>query len=205
MKKLLMFILSGLIASSSFAISPDQVCLYEHVNYQGESRCFSINDNGGEFSQVGNFNDKASSIEIGSQVTTLVYEHGGFAGTFMVLSSNLPQLYTMNDAISSLKIIDRDPRKVCLFKDVNNTGGYKCFSLGGKNQASYNLTDFPGWNDVVSSIYINDTADGYNGSLYFEAYEHSNFQGQKWTYDQQYTNSIGDANDRISSIILKLK
>ena len=205
MKKLLMFLCSGLIASSSFAINPDQVCLYEHANYQGESRCFSINENGGVVSQMGSFNDKTSSIEMGSQVMAHVFEHNDYGGQFMVLSSNVSFLPTMNDKGSSLKILNGDTRSVCLFKDANLTGGSKCFNLGGLLSAYYNLADYPGWNDQVSSMHFNATASGYTGSLYIEAYENSNFQGKKWIYDQETVNFVNEANDRISSIILKLK
>ena len=205
MKKLLMFLCSGLIAGSSFAIGPKEVCVYEHANYQGQKQCYVAGANGFQVPDLGIFNDKISSIDVGSEVMVETFEHANFGGVNVWFHASTAFTSYLNDQISSLKISSSDPRTVCLFKDGNFTGERKCFKLNGQAEAFYNLTDFPGWNDQASSVDITATAFNFPGTLFVEAFEHMNGQGQKWVYDQQMTPFVGDANDRISSIRLRIK
>lgn len=77
------------------------VCIYEHINYQGASLCF------GQTTQnlPASWNDKLSSVKVGSGYTVKLTEHINGAGASVVLTANTPWIgSTFNDRASFLSV-----------------------------------------------------------------------------------------------------
>jgi len=85
-------------------------------------------------------------------------------------------------------------RKVVVYEHGNYQGRSLELGIG---TYGYNYLNSRGFNDVISSLRVPP-------GIVVEAWEHNPGEGRKWTYDSD-TNWVGDANDRISSLIVKKK
>jgi peptidase inhibitor family I36 len=83
----------------------DRVCVYEHANYTGASRCFDRNDDDPDLKNSG-WNDRISSIRTQGRLRITIYEHTGFQGQNIVVDRDIPDLNQIrwNDRISSLRM-----------------------------------------------------------------------------------------------------
>ena len=83
----------------------DKVCLYQHWNYKGIKKCWSVGQRQSSLTDIG-FNDMASSVKVFGNAKVEIYEHVGFKGKKLVITSDTPKLgKAWNDKASSLKII----------------------------------------------------------------------------------------------------
>jgi hypothetical protein len=94
------------------AVNPDCVIVFENINYCGRDAAFYVGDHPDLRSIYGfNWNDRISSIWVGSNVILTVFEHINYGGASFteVGPSNIPSLVTSgwNDRISSLKVKKR--------------------------------------------------------------------------------------------------
>lgn len=96
------------------AVAPNEVCIYEHVDYVGASRCFRLEPwmrHKLVPSLGAGMNDRASSLLVGKDVLVLLYEHANFGGTTYPFDANYPRFSDrMNDRVSSL-IVRRSSSK----------------------------------------------------------------------------------------------
>jgi hypothetical protein len=91
----------------------DRVCVYQHVNYQGNSKCFDSGDDVRDLKSIG-WNDGISSIRTFGHTRMAVYEDSDFHGERLVVERDLPDLTRIdadnhadwNDRISSLRVGD---------------------------------------------------------------------------------------------------
>jgi len=98
---------------------PNQVIFYEHSNWGGNSMSFDLDQSVADLrswkftNSSTNWNDKISSIKVGSQVKVTVYKDINYKGDKITLSGtgsggtgSFPNLSTIgwNDKISSFKV-----------------------------------------------------------------------------------------------------
>jgi hypothetical protein len=89
----------------------DRVCVYQHVNYQGNSKCFDSGDDERDLKSIG-WNDGISSIRTFGRTRMAVYEDSEFRGERLIVDHDLPDLTRIdadnrsnwNDRISSLRV-----------------------------------------------------------------------------------------------------
>ncbi len=89
----------------------DRVCVYQHVNFQGNSQCWNAGDIEPDLRNVG-WNDGISSIRVFGGTRVAVYEHDNFQGQRLVIERDIPDLTAVgtnggsnwNDRISSLRV-----------------------------------------------------------------------------------------------------
>jgi peptidase inhibitor family I36 len=89
----------------------DRVCVYQHVNYQGNSQCWDSGDDIRDLRGIG-WNDGISSIRTFGRTRVAVYEDADFRGERLVVEQDIPDLTQMaagnrgnwNDRISSLRV-----------------------------------------------------------------------------------------------------
>lgn len=88
----------------------ERVCVYQHVDYGGNSQCFDANEDVPDLRQIG-WNDGISSIRVFGRTRLAVFEHGAFQGERLIVENDIPNLTTVNgrggwnwnDRISSLR------------------------------------------------------------------------------------------------------
>jgi hypothetical protein len=92
--------------------SEDRVCVYQHVGFAGNSRCFDSGDDVPDMRQIG-WNDGISSIRVFGRTRVAVFEDAGFQGQRLIVDRDLPDLTQIragrnnwNDRISSLRVGD---------------------------------------------------------------------------------------------------
>ena len=91
----------------------DRVCVYQHAEYRGNSRCFDAGDEVPDLRQIG-WNDGISSIRVFGRTRIAVYEDAGFQGQRLIVEQDIPDLTqvsaggraTWNDRISSVRVGD---------------------------------------------------------------------------------------------------
>jgi hypothetical protein len=88
----------------------DRVCVYQHVGFRGNSRCFDAGDEVYDLRQIG-WNDAISSIRTFGGTRVAVFEDAGFQGQRLIVEQDIPDLTriaagrgTWNDRISSLRV-----------------------------------------------------------------------------------------------------
>jgi hypothetical protein len=89
----------------------DRVCVYQHVNYQGNSRCWDSGDDIRDLRSVG-WNDGISSIRTFGRTRVAVYEDADYRGERLIVEHDIPDLTRVdadnrsnwNDRISSLRV-----------------------------------------------------------------------------------------------------
>ena len=192
MKKFLFYFLI-LMAPTAFAIAPDEVCFYEHGNYQGQSFCIKRGEGGSNHSSIPNgWNDRVSSIETGAFVNVEVFEYYNFNGLAMIFEGAHNWLYQSENNISSFKIHGRDAPGFCIFEHANFVGKRHCRVHDGNN-FTVDLNSI-GFNDMASSIFVQKN----NHDIKIIGYEHINQQGQHYNHSE--TNSYLVNNDNLSSL-----
>jgi hypothetical protein len=174
--------LSG-VATAGPPVAPNEVCIYEHVDYVGESACFRL-EPGMRHKLVptlGSMNDRASSIQMGEGVYVVIYQHARFAGRniWHDSSGGLPQRF--NDIVSSMIIV---PRKKSLSgvtlaeaknKTIRNmTVFYPLPDRLNELEARYPNLHWMSMNDEAARLWL-------HGDVEVTLYEHSNFKGKSIT------------------------
>ena len=101
------------------AAAHDQVILYEHINWGGHSMSFQYDKDVPDLTKwkfVGSstsWNDKISSIKVGSDAKIILYEHTNYRGASITLqgtrsggAGDFPDLRKIgwNDRVSSFKV-----------------------------------------------------------------------------------------------------
>jgi hypothetical protein len=89
----------------------DRVCVYQHVNYQGNSRCWDSGDDIRDLRSIG-WNDGISSIRTFGRTRLAVYEDADFRGERLLVDRDIPDLTRIdannrsnwNDRISSFRV-----------------------------------------------------------------------------------------------------
>jgi hypothetical protein len=97
----------GRIVSQYSPLLPDEIIVYEHANYVGNYYVFRLEPGMRQklVPDLKNFNDVISSIQVGSQVGVMVFEHGGFRDEQSgsgVLSEINPSFGTYDDSLKVL-------------------------------------------------------------------------------------------------------
>jgi hypothetical protein len=194
MKKLFIYALT-LAAPAAFAISSHEVCLYEHNDYKGESVCYSsYYSNSPNISSLGNFNDRASSILLGSNSSVQIFQHNSFGGDIRTFSTNQPSLGNFNDHTSSFKIIPKSSiGQVCIYENANYQGVKECWSYNGTDISIPWLGNF---NDKASSVTMPP-------GVKITGYENGYYGGQSWSYSNGDVPFLASGdNDKWSAIKL---
>jgi hypothetical protein len=91
----------------------ERVCVYQHVEYRGNSQCFDAGEDLPNLKEIG-WNDGISSIRTFGRTRLAVYEDSDFQGERLVVESDIPNLaavngrggWNWNDRISSLRSRD---------------------------------------------------------------------------------------------------
>jgi hypothetical protein len=115
---------SAALSLQAFDPTSNQVILYEHANFQGNSLRLQVGDNiscltSKKMGTSSNWNDKISSIKVGANVRLITFQDCPYKGQCMgFLGSNAgghtgglyPKLsdWNYNDKISSLKVYSKD-------------------------------------------------------------------------------------------------
>ena len=89
----------------------DRVCVYQHVNYQGNSKCWDSDDDIRDLRSI-SWNDGISSIRTFGRTRVAVYEDADYRGERLVVDHDIPDLTRIdannrsnwNDRISSLRV-----------------------------------------------------------------------------------------------------
>jgi hypothetical protein len=99
--------------------------VYQHTNYQGNSKCWDAGDDVRDLKSIG-WNDGISSIRTFGRTRMAVYEDNDFRGQRLIVERDIPDLTRLdannhsnwNDRISSLRVggerdrwDDRDERR----------------------------------------------------------------------------------------------
>jgi len=129
-------------------------CLYENVNYGGNSFCVSTK--GANTNVPEGFNDRARSIKVLSGKTINVCQHFDFRGACKTYTSNVPVLFSPFKAtISSVRLNYGSPsaplRGICYYSVGSYTGEWRCLSAGQK--LSFNYQE-PDWNNQIRSAKV---------------------------------------------------
>jgi hypothetical protein len=99
----------------------DRVCVYQHTNFQGNSKCWDAGADEPDLRSVG-WNDGISSIRVFGRTKIAVYEHDNYQGQRLIVEEDISDLTAVradggsnwNDRISSLRVGDdweRRPRR----------------------------------------------------------------------------------------------
>lgn len=89
----------------------DRVCVYQHVNYQGNSVCWDSGEEILDLREVG-WNDGISSVRTFGGTRVAFYEHADFDGQRLIVDRDIPDLTQVragrnsnwNDRISSVRV-----------------------------------------------------------------------------------------------------
>jgi hypothetical protein len=187
-------LLCAFAAPAAFAVGTNEVCLFENSNYGGSSQCYVLDDAGGTVGFLGGFNDKASSIQVGSAVNVDLYEHGGKQGTKWTFGEDFTWLGNANDKASSLEISLKpiSGPSVCLYENANYGGASKCWNYTG---SKIDVSWLDGFNDKASSIKV-------SAGLKVTGYRDSSFQNKIGEYIAD-TGFLAAENDSFSSLTIE--
>ncbi|MEO0136527.1 MAG: metallophosphoesterase [candidate division WOR-3 bacterium] len=157
-------------ASSIRIIGNCTVRLHKDLNYKGSIVRTSTNIPDLSSSTY-QFNDKASSIKITNGLLSgrlVVYKDANYGDrqeVFIASDRYLYGNYIGNDAISSFKIYG--PCRVTFYKDANFSGASLTYDIPA-NQTYFSPSMPSGWNDVISSIKI-ENCNSRGAIFYSEA------------------------------------
>ena len=90
----------------------DGICVFENANFRGRSQCFDSGVDLRELREVGNWNDRISSIQVAGNARAMLYENVGFRGERLVVDRDISDLAAIrlrdgvnwNDQASSLEV-----------------------------------------------------------------------------------------------------
>ena len=132
----------------------EQVCIFEHVQYGGGSRCFNP---GQQLSDLGTLGNAISSIRAYGGARAAVYDGRSFGGNTAEFDGDIPDLKSRmidrnkswNDQIESLRVFPRVG--VCVFEKAKFQGKADCWQPG---QDQTDLSRSTVGNDEISSIKV---------------------------------------------------
>ncbi len=92
---------------------PYEVIVYEGKDFSGAHKSYTVEEGNCQRQSVNlkwewdKFNDKISSVRVGSKVSVVLFEHANYAGTFVLLNDSTPDLGVrhFNDKVSSLIVL----------------------------------------------------------------------------------------------------
>ena len=103
--KQLFLLLAAFFVPTAFAQSANEVCFYENGYYGGASKCYSHNNRSTTIDWVGSeWNDKFSSVKVGSNVKVTAFDNSYKAGESWTYTKNTNWVGAANDRISSFEI-----------------------------------------------------------------------------------------------------
>ena len=145
-----------------WALGPREVILWEHGGFRGRNMVWNL-DHTLRHKLVPDlqvwFNDKASSVQVGSEVKVILFRHVRYAGPSVVFSSSAGMSKYWNDQVSSLIIFPRHvrlpPGVVISDTGFNTATGYERRSqfFPIPEPLKYHEANYP-----VVGGYINDRA-----------------------------------------------
>ena len=156
-KYLTLAIWSFSAAASSFQPSPNQVCLHEGINFNGQRLCFN---NKGDLCDTinggchGKWNDKIKSIQFGSNVESVkLFKESRYCHKYTTLTSETKNLaLSFRDFTSFYLTRKISTHKVCLYVDKHFQGQRLCFNNKGDLCDTINGGCHGKWNDKIKSI-----------------------------------------------------
>ncbi len=167
-----------------------QVTVYEHANYQGKSKTYTIFPGKCQAMQVNlkeaDMNDKISSLKVGKNVVVYLFEHARYAGNHIRLDQSTPWIgKDFNDKISSLIVFPKamgNPMGIWLvgsktsFAYIHDPEHYDSCSC---KQGTTHHPHVP-YNDDATKVIIprispQPPAWGY---MEVELYEHDSYRGR---------------------------
>jgi len=136
---------------------PDGVCLYSETDFRGLRLCFTSSMP----ALSAEWNNKASSISVSSSYHGTIYRDPNYAGSSLVLDQNSAELGSLDNLISSIKLIvkDEDGDGVIYSHDAcPNTPPGETISADGCS-LSQRDTDHDGVSDAVDRCDGSTVAD----------------------------------------------
>lgn len=188
---------AGDLSASGPDIQPNEVAVCEHNNYIGPCIKFQVEPwmRHKLVRNLGDFNDKVSSIRLGSQVWIKIYQHANFEGAGgWIIKQDIPTLskytYTSNatlffkqsdwnDKVSSLIVVPKGKPQagagLHIGSRINMDGQVEEGFFPLPEDASKNEAKYP----TIGSD-INDEADcvGLVGDVTADLFENANFKGK---------------------------
>lgn len=109
---LALFALSTLTAGAAEAAPSSaslcRVTLYQHSNFGGTSQVLGIGST--DMNGLSGGNDQVSSVKVSSGCTAYLYEHAGFQGRVLKITSDTSWVGdSWNDVVSSVKVVSNMP------------------------------------------------------------------------------------------------
>ena len=151
----------------------DQIAFFEHANYSGTCKVLGVGDYSNP-STMGFPNDTASSVKVGSNVVTTLYENDNYSGAseqFTGDDSDLSNNTIGNDRVSSVKVQWRscnpNSDQIALYAGTSYTG--TCVTLGIGEYANPGYLG-PVGNDNAESIRVGSNVTAF-------LCENDNYQG----------------------------
>ena len=186
--------LIALVLFAPLSFAADQVCFYEHINYQGRSFCVSAGHVDADLRQSG-WARRISSIIVRGSAAVKLFNNVNLMGASAELNTNISDLRNFrtgwNDIAMSYQTRTVNAGRACFFQHDFYQGGSFCVGAG---QTVGNIGVFkPGWNDQVSSIRV-------DGPVTVKIWEHSDFIGRMlWVRGSVYSLGQYGFNDQVSS------
>lgn len=161
-KKIL--VAAGLLCGStiSWAIAPQQVCLYEHPNYNGLVGCYDV----GNYSDLHSWRNKISSIKVGQDVALRGYSYPNFNRKQFNTYVSLPKMGEMDDDIDSFRVEAKASQNfACIWQHPGMDGTATC---AAENSQVNDLFDMKNQASAIS----------LHGSVYLRGFSHGHLQGE---------------------------
>jgi len=188
-------LLVAVVTTAQQPIDPFSVVLCEHVDFVGTCSTFKVEPwmRHKLVPNLGDFNDMASSIRVGSKVSVKIFQHANYQGGDRIIKADLSDLGTIdylsnatfrtrtsfNDKVSSLIVIPEGRPQAGGGLEIGSRINLDGQPEGGffplPESASENVAEYP-----VIGDYVNDEADcvGLEHGVTADLYEHSHFKGQ---------------------------
>ena len=167
------------------------VTIYEHSNYGGKSRTYTIFPGKCQAMQISlkevNMNDVISSVKVGKNVAVYLFEHHRYSGRYLRLNESVPDLksYHFNDIASSLIVF---PKSMGYPAGVWLIGNKTAFSYIHDSDSYDSCSCKPGvthhpnvpYNDDITKIIIPkiEPQSPPWGFIEVELFEHENYKGR---------------------------
>jgi hypothetical protein len=208
---LVIFAVAAMLSGTATAgsVAPNEVCIYEHVDYLGARACFSL-EPGMRHKLVPTLdrmgmNDRASSVQVGEGVNVVIYEHARFGGRSYRHDISVRTLVrptrpgsrgfnvrtlmsNFNDIVSSLIIVPKQTVLSGVTLRPQGLGGSLVFYPLPERlndlEARYPNLHWMDMNDKAKIVEL-------HGSVKVTLYEHDNFLGESLMLP-----GVGDQNER---------
>ena len=178
--------------TSSIVVESDpspKVIVYADADYQGWSQELAV----GNYDSLKIGNDALSSLIVPTGYRVTLYQNSGFNGSSMILTSSANYVGdSANDSVSSVVVglASSTSTGVFIHADEDYEGWNQELGVG-----KFDVSDLAIGNDAISSVTV---PDGYKVTLY----QDSGFSGNYVVLIAD-TASLGDFNDRTSSIVVE--